>query len=102
MKLSRRHLAAAGAPSLRTSSLLRNASAQAESSERAAVQQAIEAMRKAVLAQDKAKLEQFTAEQLSYGHSSGRVENKAEFVDGVMNRKGTTKSIDFPELTLAV
>jgi hypothetical protein len=37
-------------------------------------------------------------EQVSYGHSDGRVQNKAEFVDGAMTRKATFKSLDFPEL----
>ena len=57
---------------------------------------------KATLAQDKAKLEQLLADQVSYGHSGGRVENKTEVINGVMNRKSVVKSIDFPELKVAV
>jgi ketosteroid isomerase-like protein len=30
------------------------------------------------------------------------VQNKAEFVDGVMNRKGVVKSIEFPELKVGM
>ena len=63
---------------------------------------AVEALRKALLEKNKAGLEQLTADQLSYGHSSGRVESKAQFVDGVMTSKAITKSIAFPELTVAV
>jgi ketosteroid isomerase-like protein len=47
-------------------------------------------------------LERLTAEQLSYGHSDGRVQNKTEFIDGVMTRKATVKSLTFPDLKIAV
>jgi ketosteroid isomerase-like protein len=67
-----------------------------------AVRQAVEALRKAILTQDKAMLETLTAEQLSYSHSDARVEDKAKFIDGNMTRKGTIKSIEFPELSVAI
>lgn len=102
MKLSRRDLAAAGAFALGAASLLPSPPAQAEGADETALNQAVEALRKATLAQDKAKLEQLLADQVSYGHSSGRVENKTEVINGVMNRKSVVKSIDFPELKVAV
>ena len=43
-----------------------------------------------------------TAAQLSYGHSSGKVQTKAEFVDGVMTSKAVVKSIAFPELSITM
>jgi ketosteroid isomerase-like protein len=101
MELSRRHLAAAGALALGASNLLRNSPALA-AEEESGVSQAVETLRKATLAQDKAQLTALTAEQLSYGHSSAVVQNKAEFIDGVMNRKGVVKSIDFPELKITM
>jgi len=102
MKLSRRHLAGAGALALGASSLVRNSSALAEGTDDAAVKQAVDSLRVALLKADKAKLEALAADQISYGHSDGRVQNKAEFVDGVMTRKAVVKTIDFPELTVAV
>jgi ketosteroid isomerase-like protein len=102
MKLSRRDLAAAGAFALGAANLLHSAPAQAEAADETAIGQAVEALRKATLARDKAKLEQLSAEQLSYGHSSGRVQNKAEFIDGVMASKSVTKSIEFPELKIGM
>ena len=54
MELTRRHLAAAGALALGASTLLRNSPVLAE--EEAGVNQAVEALRKATLAQDKAQL----------------------------------------------
>jgi len=93
MKLSRRDLAAAGAFALGAASLLHSAPAQAEAADDAALKQAVEAFRKASLAQDKAKLDQLFADQLSYGHSDGRVESKAEGINGVMNRNQSSPII---------
>jgi hypothetical protein len=66
------------------------------------VDKSVEALRRALLEADKSQLEKLTAEQLSYGHSSGRVESKAMFVDGVMTRKAIVKSLTFPEVTVAM
>jgi len=102
MEISRRHLAATGALALGAWGLVHSGSSAAESADQAAVDKAVEALRKALLEKNRAGLEQLTAAQLSYGHSSGRVESKAQFVDGVMGSKAVTKSIAFPELTVAV
>ena len=48
----------------------------AQSSDEAAVAQAVEAFRNAMLKADRGQFEALTAAQLSYGHSAGRVENK--------------------------
>lgn len=100
MKIDRRHLAIAGAAALGTSTLLRSASAFAD--DEAGVTQAVEALRKASFDKNKAELEKLTADQLSYGHSSAVVQNKAEFVAGVMNRKGTLKSLTYPDLKVTM
>jgi ketosteroid isomerase-like protein len=102
MHLTRRNLAVAGAVALGTASLLRASAVLADASDEAAVKDNVEALRKALLTADKAQLELLAAEQLSYGHSSGKVQTKAEFVDGVMTRKAVVKSLTFPELTVAV
>ena len=46
----------------------------------AAIDQAIEALRQAMLAKDKAQFEVLCADDLTYGHSSGKIENKMEFI----------------------
>ena len=102
MEITRRNLAAAGALAIGASSLLRSAPSLAASADEAAVDKAVEALRKAVLTADKGELEKLTAAQVTYGHSDGRVQNKAQFVDGVITRKATVKSLTFPELTVAV
>ena len=102
MEMTRRDLAAVGAVVFGVSSLLRSGPSLAESTEEAAVDKAVEALRNALMEKDKSRLEQLAADQLSYGHSSGKVQNKAEFVDGVMTSKATIKSLTFPELSIAV
>ena len=100
MKLSRRHLAAAGTLALAAPTLIRSAHAQAD--DEAAVKKVVEELRTAIVKQDKAKLESLTAAALSYSHSDARLQNKAEFIDGVMTRKGTLKSLEWPEMTVQI
>ena len=98
MNMTRRHLAAAGALALGTAELLRQTpTAAAAGGAEAAALKAVEALRQALLKADKAQLQALCAAGLSYGHSDGRVQTKAEFIDGVMTRKAIVKSIDFPE-----
>ena len=103
MTVSRRHLAAAmaasGASVLAVSS---GAPARAQTSDATAVAEAVAALTKAMLAPDKARLEALTADQLSYGHSSGKVEDKATFVDVVASKKTVYKSIELSNQTVAV
>ena len=102
MSITRRHLAVAGALALGGLGLWRSPSAVAASADEAAVAQAVEALRKATLGQDKTQLEALCAEQLSYGHSDGRVQNKAQFIEGVMTRKAIVKSLTLSDHTIAV
>ena len=71
--------------------------AHAQASEEAAVNAAVEALRQAMVAADKAKLESLVSDQLSYGHSSGVVETKAQFVSVVAEKKTIYKSINLLE-----
>ena len=100
MNLTRRDLAAAGVFALSATTPVVPAMAAAGDEE--AVKQAVDALRKAILAQDKTKLETLAAEQLSYSHSDARLEDKAKFIDSIMTRKAVIKSIEFPELTVAI
>ena len=102
MHVTRRDLAAVGALALGVPSLFFSSPALAEAGDEAAVKQNIEALREALLKADKPQLERLTADQVSYGHSDGRVQSKAEFIDGVMTRKATVKSITFPDLKISV
>jgi len=98
MRITRRHLAAAGALALAAASL----PAHAESADEAAVGKAIDDLTKAMMAADKAKLEALTADQLSYGHSGGKVETKAEFIGVIADKKTIYKSITLSNPSVAV
>ena len=101
MNMNRRDLAAAGVLAVAAATLVK-ANPAAAADDQAAVTEAVDALRKAQLAQDKAKMEALVADQLSYGHSSAVVQNKAEMINGVMTRKQKVKSIEYPELKVTV
>lgn len=71
----------------------------AQSSDEAAVAQAVEAFRNAMLQADRSQFEALCAEQLSYGHSAGRVENKTQFIDAATSRRSTWKFITLTDQT---
>ena len=100
MSITRRHLAAAGALALAAASL--PITAHAESADEAAVRKAIDDLTKAMMAADKAKLEALVADQLSYGHSAGKLETKKEFVDVIAGKKTIYKTITISEPTVSV
>lgn len=100
MQMTRRDLAAAGAFALAAASVI--GSTTADAAEEEAVTKAVDAMRQAQLAQDKAKIEALASDHLSYGHSSGVIQNKTEMIDGVMSRKQKVKSIEYPELKVSI
>jgi ketosteroid isomerase-like protein len=102
MDLTRRNLVLIGAVAIGTASLLPDLAVPAETSDETAIRRDLERLRKALLSADKVQLEELTAAQLSYGHSSGKVQNKSEFIDGVLNRKAVVKSLTFPDVTIAV
>ena len=102
MSITRRYLTIAGALALGSVGLWRSSSAVAESADETAVSQAVEALRKAIFGQEKSQLEALTADQLSFGHSDGSVENKAQFINGVMTRKAIIKSITLSDHIITI
>ena len=63
---------------------------------------AVANLTKAMLAADKPKLEALVADQLSYGHSGGVVQDKAVFIDVIASKKTIYKSIELSKQTVAV
>ena len=72
----------------------------AQSSDEKAVATAVEALRKAMIDPDKNTLENLTAEHLSYGHSSGAIEDKIAFVAAIVSGKSNFNSIELSEQTI--
>ncbi len=77
-------------------------SAFAQSKEVAAVTSAVEKLRVAMIDADKPALEALVSDSLSYGHSTGRLENKTEFVGNIVNGKSDFVTIDLLEQTISV
>jgi ketosteroid isomerase-like protein len=102
MDVSRRDLALVGALALTAPGLVLSGFADAQTADESAVAENVEILRKALFQPDRAKLDQVTAAQISYGHSDGRVETKEQFINAVLTRKQTVKSLAFPELKVAV
>ena len=99
MRLSRRRMAAVAVAFL---TILAAVPVSAESGEEAAVTRAVDALVRAMIAADRAQLEAVTAPELSYGHSSGRTENRQQFVDGVLSGALVAKSIDLSDRRVTI
>ena len=99
MPINRRRLAAAGAFAV---AMAATPAAMAQSGEEAAVAEAIEKLRAAMLAADRSQLDALTAPQLSYGHSSGTVEDKARFIDVIAGKRTVYKSATHADQSVAV
>ena len=68
----------------------------------AAVSTAVEALRKAMIAGDKAGLDKLSLSELSYGHSSGRIESKGEFIEALVSGKSGFSAIDLSDQTVNI
>src|SRR4051812_22141597 len=49
------------------------------------IESSIERLNKAMITPDKSTLENITAEELSYGHSTGVVQNKSEYIKDILS-----------------
>jgi hypothetical protein len=65
-----------------------------------AVAAAVEMYRKGLLTADGKLLNALCADPIAYGHSSGRVQTRKEFIDDAGNGKSHWKSIDFSDATI--
>jgi len=62
----------------------------------------IESLRKAILSADEATLNTLTAEQLSYGHSSGLVEDKKEFIRKITSKENVYTDIKISNQSISI
>ena len=73
---------------------------QAQTKKEIAVQNAVNNLIAAMISGDRQALEQSASEHLSYGHSGGHVEGKAEFVEKIASGKSDFVTIDISEQTI--
>ena len=76
--------------------------ASTQTGQEGAVAAAVEALRKAMVSGDRTALQQLAADELTYGHSSNRLENKAEFVEALASGKSGFSAIELADQTVTV
>ena len=76
--------------------------ASAQSKQQKAVAVAVETLRKAMVDGDRAALQHIAMDGLSYGHSGGKVEDKAIFVENIANGNSDFVTIDLTDQTIYV
>jgi ketosteroid isomerase-like protein len=97
-------LAFAGAVTFGTSTFLLSRQSLAEATDQAAVDQAVEALRKALLDRDLEGLRDLLADALSYGlWPGGGIQNKYEFIGHIARKEPAYTSITYsdPSITIA-
>ena len=66
------------------------------------VAQAVEKLRKAMIDPTETGLQALASHKLSYGHSAGKVEDRAEFIRALVSNESDFKAIDLTEQTITV
>jgi hypothetical protein len=74
----------------------------AQSKDEQAVTTAVESLRKAMVDPDKATLDGLVLDELTYGHSSGLIQDKAAFEAALLSKSSDFVTIDLTEQTIKV
>ncbi|MFT4175632.1 MAG: nuclear transport factor 2 family protein [Luteolibacter sp.] len=70
--------------------------------ESSAVAAAVESLRQAILASDRETLSRIATEGLTYGHSNGRIDDKATFVSKLSGETPAFTTIDITDQSVVV
>lgn len=73
-----------------------------KSKEIIAVAARVEVLRQAMIDADGKKLKELTSEGLSYGHSSGNIQNQAVFIEKIVNGESDFVTIEFQNQTIEI
>ena len=74
----------------------------AQSKEEKQVAAAVEVLKKAMIDGNKTALENISSDALSYGHSSGKIQDKAAFVEAIVSGQSDFVTIDLTDQTIVV
>ena len=74
----------------------------AQTADEKAVAAAVESLRVVMIDPNKATLEAIVGENLSYGHSSGKVDDKASFIESLLTGKSDFTSIALTEQVIKI
>ena len=102
MLTTRRHIGTAAAGLASAVAMTGTLSTSSLADDAADVNKAVDALRKAMLDGDTAALKDLLSDQITYVHSSGKVENKAEVLDIVGGKKTVYKTITIEDQKAAI
>ena len=74
----------------------------AQSKDQKAVMTVVEKLRVAMIDPDRKALENLVSDSLSYGHSSGHIEGKKEFIESLVSGKSDFVTIDLSAQTISI
>ncbi len=77
-------------------------SVQAQSKKQIAVANVVEQLKKAMIDADSTVLDNLTDAALSYGHSSGHIDVKSDFIEKIVSGKSDFVSIELTEQTITI
>jgi ketosteroid isomerase-like protein len=66
------------------------------------VEEAVAALKQAILDGDSARLDQLTDSGLTYGHSLGKLENKQQFIHALASGESDFKTLELTDQTIVV
>lgn len=78
------------------------AQTKAVSKEETAVKNRVESFRKALIDPSESKLKELTSKELSYGHSSGVVQDQKVFIEKLLNGESDFVTIEFQNQSIQV
>lgn len=74
----------------------------AQNKQQTAVANAVEQLRKAMVDADSVMLDKLTSEQLSYGHSSGHLDDRIIFIQKIVSGKSDFVTLEFAEQSILI
>ena len=83
-------------------SLFISLSAFAQSSSESEVEKSINSLSAAIIAADQKALEGLTMTEVIYGHSDGRIEDRATFIGALVNKKSVFTKIDLTDQKVSI
>jgi len=82
--------------------MIANITIQAQSADEKQVATAVETLKKAMLDGNRSELEAIVSKDLTYGHSNGRIEDQAAFVESLASGKSDFVTINLAEQTIKI
>lgn len=77
-------------------------SAQGQSEQKEQVEAAVETLRQAIIDGNRAALEKITASELSYGHSTGLIEDKEAFVEALASGTSDFETMELTDQSIKI